>query len=33
MTFGFSNLLLLAKCAEQASCNNFNFIVLNGGAG
>lgn len=31
MTFGFSNLQLLAKIAEQARCKNFNFIVLNGG--
>lgn len=31
MTFGFSNLQLLAKTAEQARCKNLNFIVLNGG--
>lgn len=29
MTFGFSNLQLLAKIVEQARCKNFNLIVLN----
>lgn len=33
MTFGFSNLQLLAKIAEQARCKIFNFIVLNTGTG
>lgn len=30
MTFGFSDLQLLAKTAEQPRCKNLNFIVLNG---